>query len=142
MLSRCYRELDTSYLMYGAKGITVSDEWHDFDTFVNDMVSRPEKHQLDRINGNLGYSKENCRWVTQQQNLYNKRKYPRNKSGYKGVSETVGAKGKTGKWRAAIAKDNIDYVLGRKFDTAEEAARAYDTKAKELFGEFACLNFK
>lgn len=141
MKSRCYNINNKSYRYCGARGITVCTRWLAFENFLTDMGEKPKNHQLDRIDNDKGYSPENCRWVTQQQNLMNKKKYPRNKSGYKGVSETVGAKGKTGKWRAAIAKDYKDYVIGRNFNTAEDAARAYDEKAKELFGEFAVLNF-
>jgi HNH endonuclease/AP2 domain len=58
----------------------------------------------------------------------------RNHSGYRGVSR----RGK--RYMAMIARDNRDYVLGC-FDTAIEAAHAYDAKAKKLYGKFAALNF-
>ena len=41
------------------------------------------------------------------------------------------------KWRAKAGNIFIGY-----FKTEEEAARAYDKKAKELYGEWANLNFK
>ena len=61
------------------------------------------------------------------------KKSSHNTSGYKGVSK------RNNKWSASIHKDNQKIHLGY-FHTAKEAAKAYDTKAKELFGEFANVN--
>ena len=60
--------------MYGAVGIHVCDEWRTFDAFLADMGERPKGKTIDRIDGNKGYSKSNCRWATaieQQSNLKN-----------------------------------------------------------------------
>lgn len=52
----------------------------------------------------------------------------------------VGFYKKTNKWRARIGYKGKQILLGY-HSTPEEAARAYDAKAKELRGEFARLNF-
>lgn len=137
IISRCYRKNAISYNAYGNKGIKVDIRWHKFENFLEDMGEKPtEKHQIDRIDATKGYSKDNCRWATPQQNIMNRRKTIKNKSGFKGVSPRP-----SGRWRSAIRKNGKDYVLGNSFKTKEEAATAYDKKAKELFGEFANLNF-
>jgi hypothetical protein len=73
MLHRCENPKHKQYLDYGGRGITVSNEWRDFFTFYRDMGPRPsDLHSLDRIDNDLGYVKENCRWATriqQQRNL-------------------------------------------------------------------------
>ncbi|KKM22422.1 hypothetical protein LCGC14_1625440, partial [marine sediment metagenome] len=43
-------------------------------------------------------------------------------------------------FQAKITRNAKNYFLGR-FDNEIEAAKAYDAKARELFGEFALLNF-
>ena len=45
-----------------------------------------------------------------------------------------------GRWRAQIAKHGLRIHLGR-FDSEEDAARAYDAATRALHGEFARLNF-
>jgi hypothetical protein len=74
MRSRCHGATDGQYRNYGARGLTVAPEWNDFAVFLRDMGQRPSpKHQLDRIDNEKGYSKENCRWATAQQNHNNTR---------------------------------------------------------------------
>ena len=62
------------YDRYGGRGIKVCDKWkNSFITFYKDMGPRPfPKAQLDRINNDKGYSKDNCRWVTPAENSRNR----------------------------------------------------------------------
>ncbi len=73
--SRCYNENNPSYEYYGASGITMCDEWkNSFETFLKDMGSRPPKTSLERINNKLGYSRTNCRWASNTDQLRNTRR--------------------------------------------------------------------
>ena len=72
MLSRCHNPKATGYKIYGGRNIFVCQRWRDsFYNFLQDMGNRPIGMNLDRINNNEGYSKENCRWVTQKENCNN-----------------------------------------------------------------------
>ena len=74
MLSRCHNENDSSFEDYGARGITVHDDWWEFEHWLLDMFPRPSlNHSLDRINNYEGYSSWNCRWATAEQQANNKR---------------------------------------------------------------------
>lgn len=72
---RCLNPNNPSYVDYGARGITVCEEWkRSFETFLQDMGLRPSpKHSIDRINNDGPYSSENCRWSTQKEQTRNKR---------------------------------------------------------------------
>lgn len=60
-----------------------------------------------------------------------------NTSGYKGAS----LNSHSGKWHAQLKINGKQTYLGR-FDTAEEAAKAYDEAAKKHFGkDFAWVNY-
>lgn len=92
--------------------------------------------EIDHVNQNgLDNRRTNLRHATKSQNRANVSLRKDNKSGYKGVSLLKSY----GKWRAYIQKDKKLLHLGF-FDTPQEAAIAYNKKAKELFGEFAWLN--
>lgn len=80
--------------------------------------------------------RENLRPATPSQNQANRRVLPNNTSGYKGVRLRPGYT----RYLAYIRANGRQIQLGGFYDPVE-AARAYDTAARELFGEFASLNF-
>lgn len=93
---------------------------------------------FDHIDRNYRNNKKNnLRPCTYSQNLSNRAKMSVNASSkYKGVWLNK----KRNKFVAEIKANGVRYHIGS-FDNEQEAARAYDTKAKQLHGEFAVLNF-
>ncbi len=101
------------------------------------IMDAPKHLIVDHIDHNgLNNRKANLRLCTPTQNSCNMRSFVNAKSRYKGVSFRKRGK----KWIASIQYNRKPYQLGT-FENEIAAAKAYDEKAKELHGEFACLNF-
>lgn len=85
----------------------------------------------------LNCQKHNLRKCTNSQNQMNSRPRKNTASKYKGVSKCSEAN----RWQSQIKLSGKIFYLGI-FKDEIDAAKAYDTKAIELFGEFAYLNFQ
>ena len=98
------------------------------------ILGTPTDKDTDHINRDqLDNRRENLRVCTRTQNQYNRGTW--GVSPFRGVSWFK----ETEKWRAKITKGGHSIHIGY-FYSERDAARAYDLKATELFGEFAFLN--
>lgn len=91
---------------------------------------------VDHVNRNtLDCRRSNTRIATPGQNMMNVEKRTTSLHRYKGVRLRIDGRA----WAARIQFEGKGIHLGS-FSTEEQAAHAYDTKAAELFGEYAVLN--
>jgi hypothetical protein len=101
------------------------------------LLGAKSEELVDHINGNgLDNRRCNLRVCTIAENARNRKKSPNKTSKYKGVSWDKRDK----KWRSQIKIDHKTTSLGY-YQSEVDAAKAYDIRAKELFGKFARLNF-
>lgn len=114
----------TGYQYYGGRGITLCNEWRDFIAFKTWATASGYKNNLsiDRINNNLGYYPENCRWATNITQGRNQSKSIKNTSGFIGVSFHKDQK----KWIASIRINGKRVHLGY-FSSALKAAIQRDS---------------
>ena len=98
------------------------------------IMDAPEGKEIDHVNGNgLDNRQNNLRVCTSSQNRMNRGPSNASKTGLKGVFKSCG------KFIAVIGAKGKVKRLGR-FDTPEQAAKAYDKEARKLHGKFASLN--
>lgn len=81
MKERCTNPNASNYYGYGARGITICDEWfRDFQEFYDwsmangyDESAKRGECTLDRIDVDGNYEPGNCRWVSMMVQAHNKR---------------------------------------------------------------------
>lgn len=100
------------------------------------IMDAPDSALVDHINGDtLDNRRSNLRICTAKENAQNRRQNRRSRNPFKGVFWHEKAQ----KWQASIGVDGRSVYIGL-FDTAEQAADAYNAAASKMFSDFACLN--
>lgn len=139
MKSRCSNPNAQKYSDYGARGISVCSEWiGSYESFLADMGLPPDMEcQIDRINNDGNYEKENCRWVSRSENGRNKRN-----------NVMITAFGKTqtqAAWASEIGikRETISMRIKRGYSPEEALSIGADRASKKSYitpaGQFASI---
>ncbi|OHX43429.1 AP2 domain-containing protein [Cytobacillus oceanisediminis] len=135
IIDRCYNPDRQNYSRFGAKGITVCEEWRNsFEIFLEWNLANGYDTDLrfSRKDKTKPYEPDNCHWVSIFDQHTNKSKMSNNKSGYTGVCSHG-----ENKYRAYISRKGKRKYLGL-FDTIDEAAKARK-EAEEYYEKHGIL---
>lgn len=142
----------SKHTYYPTRGVFNDKKRNNDKIRMHNMIINPPKGMIidHRDHNPLNNQKSNLRLATIKDNARNKSSQLQSSSKFLGVSLYTAKytspitgiiKIYPSKWKSQIKSNGISYLLGY-FDSEEMAAKAYDHKAKELYGEFASLNFK
>lgn len=131
--TRCYNKKANNYKYYGAKGITVCDEWlNSFIAFqdwsYSNGYTEGQGLSIDRIDVNGNYEPSNCRWVdnkTQANNRTNNHYIM-----YKGKSKTLAQWSEELKINRQTLRDRIyrdGWAIDKAFTTPVKQNKKYIT---------------
>jgi len=70
---RCEIQTNHAYKYYGARGITICDEWRTFEGFLASMGECPDGLTLERTDNDAGYFPSNCVWADRATQAKNRR---------------------------------------------------------------------
>lgn len=128
---RWYASVRPSGAVYAQGQMKTPQGWKGMSLHRMIMCAQPGQI-VDHINGDtLDNRRANLRFVTPQQNAFNKK--PSSKFGFSGVRRSGQS------WSALISINGIDIPLGS-YETKEDAAAAYNAASTALHGEYARLN--
>ena len=73
MIQRCTNPRNSSYKWYGARGISICDEWREYSKFREWALNSGWEPGLtiERIDLDKGYEPSNCKWITPQEQHLN-----------------------------------------------------------------------
>lgn len=116
MTQRVTNTKDKDFMNYGGRGIGIDPKWLPpaeigFENFLLDMLeSYREGFTIERLDNNLDYNKDNCKWVSQQDQAYNKRNSRKLPNAYPDGAN----------YKAMLCYNKVNYYIGM-FPTEVEA---------------------
>lgn len=128
MKERCYNKSSKSYINYGARGITMCEEWkNSYKSFEEWAIDNGYDRTLtiDRIDVNGDYEPLNCKWSTRQEQSLNQRVHKNTQTGIRGVYPTAY------KGYLSVIVLNGKFVFRKTYKTLDEAIRHRNTFIKE-----------